>query len=47
MVATRPACCVVVSHGRYVTFQVAEIAVSRQMFDEILALIASCGRRPR
>ena len=25
----------VVSHGRYVTFQLAEIAVSRQMFADI------------
>jgi hypothetical protein len=30
----------VVSHGRYVTFQMAEVAVQRQMFQEILALIA-------
>jgi hypothetical protein len=30
----------VVSHGRYVTFQLAEVAVSRQMFKEILMLIA-------
>ena len=30
----------VVSHGRYVTFQMAEAAVSRQMFAEILSLIA-------
>ncbi len=30
----------VVSHGRYVTFQMAEIAVSRQMFADILRLIA-------
>ena len=30
----------VVSHGRYVTFQLAEVAVSRQMFAEILSLIA-------
>jgi len=29
----------VVSHGRCVTFQMAEIAVSRQMFAEILSLI--------
>jgi len=27
----------VVSHGRYVTFQLAEVAVSRQMFAEILS----------
>ena len=30
----------VVSHGRYVAFQMAEVAVPRQMFDEILRLIA-------
>jgi hypothetical protein len=30
----------VVSHGRYVTFQLAEVAVPRQMFQEILSLIA-------
>ena len=35
----------VVSHGRYVTFQMAEVAVPRQMFQEILSLIARCGRR--
>ncbi len=30
----------VVSHGRYVIFQMAEVAVSRQMFADILSLIA-------
>ena len=30
----------VVSHGRYVTFQMAEVAVSRLMFGDILMLIA-------
>jgi Transposase DDE domain group 1 len=30
----------VVSHGRYVTFQLAEVAVSRQMFADILSMIA-------
>src|SRR6202521_3912382 len=30
----------VVSHGRYVTFQMAEVAVSQKMFAEILTLIA-------
>jgi hypothetical protein len=30
----------VVSHSRYVTFQLAEVAVPRQMFAEILSLIA-------
>ncbi len=33
----------VVSHGHYVTFQMAEVAVPRQMFAAILTLIA----RPR
>ncbi len=35
----------VVSHGRYVTFQLAEIAIPRRLFAEILRLIA--GLRPR
>ena len=30
----------VISHGRYVTFQLAEVAVSRQMFKDILMLSA-------
>jgi DDE family transposase len=30
----------VVSHGRYVVFQMAEVAIPRQMFQEILRLIA-------
>ena len=30
----------VVSHGRYVTFQLAEVAVPRMLFAEILRLIA-------
>ena len=29
----------VVSHGRYVVFQMAEVAVPRQMFADILSLI--------
>ena len=37
----------VVNHGRYVTFQMAEVAVSRQMFDEILWLIAHLRAPPR
>ena len=36
----------VVSHGRYVTFQMAEVAVSRQMFQEILTLIARLRTPP-
>src|SRR3954453_17906245 len=36
----------IVSHGRYVTFQLAEVAVPRQMFAEILSLIARL-RAPR
>ena len=30
----------VVSHGRYVTFQMAEVAVPKMLFAEILRLIA-------
>ena len=36
----------VVSHGRYVTFQLAEIAVPRQMFADILSLIARLRAPP-
>ena len=36
----------VVSHGRYVTFQMAEVAVSRQMFADILSLIAGLRAPP-
>jgi Transposase DDE domain group 1 len=31
----------VVSHGRYIVFQMAEVAIPRQMFQEILRLIAA------
>ena len=34
----------VVRHGRYVTFQMAEVAVPRELFEDILWLIA--GLRP-
>ena len=34
----------VVSHGRYVTFQLAEVAVPRELFRKILSLID--GLRP-
>ena len=37
----------IVSHGRYVTFHMAEVAVPRQMFQEILSLIARLRHRPR
>ena len=37
----------VVGHGRYVTFQLAEVSVSRQMFTEILSLIGRLRARPR
>ena len=37
----------VVSHGRYVTFQLAEVAVPRQMFADILSLIARLRAPPR
>jgi hypothetical protein len=36
----------VVSHGRYVTFQLVEVAVSRQMFADILFLIARLWAPP-
>ena len=36
----------VVSHGRYITFQMAEVAVSRQMFAEMLSVIARLRAPP-
>ena len=36
----------IVSHGRYVTFQMAEVAVPRQIFAEILSLIARLRAPP-
>ena len=36
----------VVSHRRYMTFQLAEVAVPRQMFAEILSLIAPLRAPP-
>jgi len=36
----------VVSHGRYVIFQMAEVAVPRQMFADILVLIARLRAPP-
>jgi hypothetical protein len=36
----------VISHGRYVTFQLAEIAVPRKLFREILRRIDDLRRRP-
>jgi hypothetical protein len=36
----------VVSHGRYVTFQLAEVAVPRRLFAEILLLIARLRAPP-
>ncbi len=36
----------VVAHGRYVTFQLAEVVVPRRLFAEILQLIDGLGRRP-
>ena len=36
----------VVRHGRYVTFQLAEVAVSKILFQKILALIDDLRRRP-
>ena len=36
----------VASHGRYVTFQLAEVAVPRRSFAEILSLIARLRAPP-
>ncbi len=36
----------VVSHGRYVIFQLAEVAVPRELFQKILSLIDDLRRRP-
>ena len=36
----------VVNHGRYVAFQMAEVAIPRQMFKEILRLIAELRPQP-
>ena len=36
----------VVSHGHYVIFQMAEVAIARQMFQEILRLIAELRPQP-
>jgi len=36
----------VVSHGRYITFQLADAAVPRQMFQNILRLIAPAAGTP-
>ena len=36
----------VVRHGRYVTFQLAEVAVPRSLFEKILTLIDDLRRRP-
>ena len=36
----------VVRHGRYITFQLAEVAVSSELFRKILNLIDDLRRRP-
>jgi hypothetical protein len=36
----------VVRHGRYVIFQMAEVAVPRELFQEILRLIAELRPQP-
>jgi len=36
----------VVNHGRYVTFQLAEVAVPRDLFRKILGLIDDLRPRP-
>jgi hypothetical protein len=34
-----------VGHGRYIAFQMAEVAIPRELFADILRLIAEQGRR--
>ncbi len=36
----------VVRHGRYVTFQLTEVAVPKELFRKILSLIDDLRRRP-
>ena len=36
----------VISHGRSIAFQMAEVAIPRQMFPEILRLIAELRPKP-
>lgn len=36
----------IVRHGRYVTFKMAKVAVSRNLFEEILRLIAQLRPTP-
>ena len=36
----------VVRHGRYVTFQLAEVAVPKELFRKVLSLIDDLRRRP-
>jgi hypothetical protein len=36
----------IIGHGRYVTFQMAEVVVPRGLFDEILRLIAQLRAPP-
>ncbi len=36
----------VIRHGRYFTFQLAEVAVPRSLFQKILSLIDDLRRRP-
>lgn len=36
----------VLSHGRYIVFQMAEVAIPRQVFQEILRLIAELRPLP-
>jgi hypothetical protein len=37
----------VISHGRGIAFQIAEVAIPRQLFQEILPLMHNCGRSSR
>jgi hypothetical protein len=39
-------CAKVVSHGRYVAFQMAEVAIPRNLFADILRLVAELRSPP-
>jgi hypothetical protein len=46
LAASTSGCRCIVSHDRYVTFQMAEVAVPRQMFADILSLIVGLRAPP-
>jgi hypothetical protein len=40
-------CAKVIAHGRYLAFQMAEVAVPRELFGRILERISMLGRQTR